>query len=287
MRIIRLVAELRQHLSSLKGSVGFVPTMGYFHEGHLTLMRRAVKENAHCVVSLFVNPIQFGPLEDLARYPRDLARDTRLARSAGVDVLFVPDAKEMYPSGAPLTAVDVREVVNGLCGKTRPGHFRGVATVVAKLLNIVQPQMMYLGQKDAQQVVVIRQMAADLNFPVTVVVCPTVREPDGLAMSSRNKYLSPSERREASALFRALELARSLAAGGESDANKIILKIKKLLLDATSASIEYVVCVNTADLGLVRRIKTDVLVAVAVRFPSARLIDNTIIKFPDDKKISR
>ena len=287
MKVIRTVRALRKHLSSVKGFVGFVPTMGCFHEGHCSLMRRAKKENACCVVSLFVNPIQFGPSEDLARYPRDLANDTRRARTAGADILFVPDVAEIYQSGEPLTFIDLKGVTDGLCGVSRPGHFRGVATIVAKLLNIVQPHSMYLGQKDAQQVVVIRKMVDDLNFPVKIIVCPTVREPDGLAMSSRNMYLSPSERAQATALSKALKLAHSMVSAGESDATKIIIKIKKLILDETSASIEYVSCVSTSDLRAVRRISGDVLIALAVRFPSARLIDNTVIKFSDDKKISR
>lgn len=271
----------------MEGQVGFVPTMGYFHEGHVALMIRSVKDNSHTVVSLFVNPIQFGPNEDLARYPRDLERDIHMAERAGVDILFVPNIPAMYPSGAPLSFVDVNKVNQGLCGASRPGHFRGVATVVAKLLNIVEPNILYLGQKDAQQVAVIKKMIEDLNFNTRVVVCPTVREGDGLAMSSRNKYLSPAERSKAPALFHALKLARALVKSGESDANRIIIKIKKLLLDETGATIEYVSCVNPVDMLPVRRIKSDVLIALAVKFPSARLIDNTVIKFSDDKKISR
>ena len=287
MKIIRSVTKLRRWRSTVEGQVGFVPTMGYFHEGHVALMIRSVKDNSHTVVSLFVNPIQFGPNEDLARYPRDLERDIHMAERAGVDILFVPNIPAMYPSGAPLSFVDVNKVNQGLCGASRPGHFRGVATVVAKLLNIVEPNILYLGQKDAQQVAVIKKMIEDLNFNTRVVVCPTVREGDGLAMSSRNKYLSPAERSKAPALFHALKLARALVKSGESDANRIIIKIKKLLLDETGATIEYVSCVNPVDMLPVRRIKSDVLIALAVKFPSARLIDNTVIKFSDDKKISR
>lgn len=287
MKIIRTVRALRQYCAARPGSVGFVPTMGYFHDGHLSLMRRAKGENAFCVVSLFVNPLQFGPAEDLARYPRDLARDVRLARKAGADALFVPADSEMYPRGKPQVFVDVTGISAGLCGASRPGHFRGVATIVAKLLNIVRPRSMYLGQKDAQQVAVLQRLVADLDLPVKVVVCPTFREPDGLAMSSRNRYLSPSERSQAPVLFKALRTARTLAAHGESDAAKIIIKIKKLILDASSASIEYVSCVDAVSLQPVRRIKADVLIALAVRFPTVRLIDNTIIKFSDDKKNGR
>ena len=276
--MIRTIRGLRQYLAKVNGSVGFVPTMGYLHEGHLSLMRRAVKDNDCCVVSIFVNPIQFGPSEDLSKYPRDIARDTRLARSAGVKVLFFPGENEMYPEGDPLTGIEVEGVSQGLCGASRPGHFLGVAVVVAKLLNIVQPRVMYLGQKDAQQVAVLRMMVSDLNFPVKIFVCPTVREPDGLALSSRNKYLSADERRQAPALYRALKLAREKMAAGESDAAKIISLIKKLILDETNASINYVSCVSLKDLKDVRRINEDVLVALSVGFKSARLIDNIIFK---------
>jgi pantoate--beta-alanine ligase len=283
MKIIRTIPALRKQLSRVKGPVGFVPTMGCFHEGHCSLMRRAAAENQCCVASIFVNPVQFGPSEDFSRYPRDLARDTRLARSAGVDLLFVPSVDVMYPRGVPLTSVDVSGFSEGLCGAVRPGHFRGVAVVVAKLMNIVQPQVMYLGQKDAQQVFVIRRMSEDLDFPVRVVVCPTVREADGLAMSSRNRYLSAEHRRQAASLHAALERARSAVINGESDAVRIISLIKKLILDETDASIDYVSCVSIAGLKPVRRINEDVLVAVAVRFSSARLIDNIIIKHNDKK----
>ncbi len=286
MKIIQTVLQMQKHVFKPKGTVGFVPTMGYFHEGHLSLMRQSRKENRYTVVSIFVNPIQFGPLEDLAQYPRDLERDLRLARKAGVDVVFVPSVQEMYPAGLSLTMIDVRGVSAGLCGASRPDHFSGVATVVAKLLNSVRPTAMYLGQKDAQQVIVIRKMVEDLNFPITVITCPIVREPDGLAMSSRNKYLSTSERVQAAALFRALLLARDLVAKGESDAMKIISKIKKLILDETSARIEYITCVSRADLKPVRRIEGEVLVALAVRFSSARLIDNMVVKFSVDEKVS-
>ncbi|MBF0386653.1 MAG: pantoate--beta-alanine ligase [Candidatus Omnitrophica bacterium] len=287
MRIVKTITGLRKILSRNPGPVGFVPTMGYFHEGHLALMRRAKKENACCVASIFVNPLQFGPSEDLDLYPRDLERDQRLARSSGVDILFVPEVSEMYPAGEPFSFVDVKHITDSLCGSARPGHFRGVATVVAKLLHIVQPRAMYLGQKDAQQVAVLTRMVRELSFPVKVVVCSTVREADGLAMSSRNSRLTPSERLQAPALYQALSRARALCAAGERDAAKIIFKIKKLLLDATSATIEYVACVNVVDLQTVRRINGDVLIALAVRFPSARLIDNTLIKYADGKKAAK
>jgi len=287
MKIVRTIQALRRNVAAWRSRgkhVGLVPTMGYFHAGHLSLMQKARQENDVVVVSLFVNPIQFGPREDLAKYPRDLRRDAAMARSVGVDVLFVPTVEEMYPGWAAgegagsLTVVDVPGVSDGLCGALRPGHFRGVATVVAKLLNCVQPDTMYLGQKDAQQVAVLKKMVVDMNFPVKICVGATVREPDGLAMSSRNVFLSPTERKEALALSRALRLARAKILRGELDANKIISQIKKLILEETSASIEYVSCVSTADMRPVRRIKGEILIALAVKFPSARLIDNMVIK---------
>lgn len=284
MKIIRTIKSLRRHLTLIGArgrSIGFVPTMGYFHSGHLSLMRKAKKENGIVVVSLFVNPMQFGPREDLAKYPRDLGRDAAMARGEGVDILFVPSVEEMYPGLSDIkggmATIEVPVVSEGLCGMSRPGHFRGVATVVGKLLNIVRPDAMYLGQKDAQQVAVLKKMVRDLNFSVRIRVGKTVREPDGLAMSSRNSYLSTSERSEAALLYAALRRAKSLVAKGELDAKKIIFEIKKLLLEGTGASIEYISCVSATDLKPVRRIKGEVLIALAVRFRSARLIDNIVV----------
>lgn len=211
MVVIERIGELKDSLSSARQAgktIGFVPTMGYLHEGHLSLMRQAKSENNLVVASIFVNPIQFGPNEDFASYPRDLARDSRLAKDAGVDILFVPTVEEMYPRGHAklLTSVDVSKVSEGLCGVSRPGHFRGVATVVTKLFNIVQPGVAYFGQKDAQQVVVIKRMVEDLNMDIRIFAAPIVREPDGLAMSSRNVYLNPAEREAALVLSRLLGL---------------------------------------------------------------------------------
>lgn len=280
MTIVKTIKALRQRLALQRKrgrSIGFVPTMGYFHEGHLSLMRLSKKDNDVTVVSLFVNPIQFGPQEDLSKYPRDLKRDASMARSAGVDILFVPAVEEMYPHKIS-TFINVDELSDELCGASRPGHFRGVATVVAKLLNIVQPDVLYLGQKDAQQAAVIRRMVDDLNVPVEICIGATVREPDGLAMSSRNKYLSPSERKEAATLSKSLKLVKRKILRGEIDAKKIISEIKKLLLEETGATIDYVSCVSTTDLRPVRRIKDEVLIALAVKFSSARLIDNVLAK---------
>jgi pantoate--beta-alanine ligase len=279
MKIIRSIKLLRKEIASFrkKGkTVGFVPTMGYFHDGHLSLMRQSVKENDVSVVSLFVNPIQFGPKEDLSVYPRDMKRDASLAKRVGVDILFVPPVAEMYPVEL-FTHINVDVLSEGLCGASRPGHFSGVVTVVAKLINIVLPDVIYLGQKDAQQVVVIKKMIRDLDFALRVKVCPIFREPDGLAMSSRNIFLSPTEREEASALSRALKSARKCILQGESDASKIISQIKKLILDETSASILYVACVSVEDLKVVRRIEGAVMLLLAVNFASVRLIDNEIV----------
>jgi pantoate--beta-alanine ligase len=280
MKIIRTVKQLRQQLAALrrKGkTIGFVPTMGYFHAGHVSLMKASVKDNDVTVVSLFVNPIQFGPNEDLAKYPRDLKRDSAMACSAGVDILFVPSVEQIYPQPL-LTYVEVGGMGDLLCGASRPGHFRGVATVVAKLLNIVQPDEMYLGQKDAQQVEVIKKMVRDLNFSVRIKVCPTLREKDGLALSSRNIYLSPSERQRAPAIYQALCHAGKMVADGVRDTSKINFEIKKLISDGTSDSIIYISCVGLDDFTIARRIKGDTLIAVAARIGSTRLIDNIVVK---------
>ena len=280
IKIIRTVKRLRQELTLLrrKGkTLGLVPTMGYFHDGHVSLMKASVKDNDVTVVSLFVNPIQFGPNEDLAKYPRDLKHDTALAAAAGVDFIFVPSVDQMYPQPL-LTYVDAGRMGDMLCGASRPGHFRGVATVVSKLLNMVQPDAMYLGQKDAQQVEVLKKMVRDLNFPVRVRVCPTMREKDGLAMSSRNSYLSPAERAHAPAIYKALCHARKMVADGERDASKINFEIKKLISVGTGASIIYISCVGLDDFTIARRIKGDTLIAVAARIGSTRLIDNIVVK---------
>ncbi len=250
--------------------------MGYFHAGHAALMARSVRDRHATVVSLFVNPIQFGPREDLGSYPRDLRRDKAAAKAAGVELLFVPSAGEMYPAGF-LTHVNVRSLGESLCGASRLGHFGGVATVVVKLLNIVRPDVMYMGQKDAQQAVIIRRVMQDLDFLTALKVCPTVREKDGLAMSSRNVYLSARERASAPTIYRALCHARKLIAGGERRAARIISIIKKLISDGACARIEYVSCVTLDDLRVTRLIEGRVMIAVAARFGTTRLIDNIIV----------
>ncbi len=258
-------------------SVAFVPTMGFLHEGHLSLIRRARREADLVVVSIFVNPLQFGPREDLARYPRNLARDTRLAHEAGCDALFAPSVAEMYPPGYR-TRVSVDGTDSVLCGRSRPGHFSGVVTVVLKLVNIVRPDVLLLGQKDAQQAVVVRRMLGDLDAGVRVLVCPTVREKDGLAMSSRNGYLSPEERRRALGISRALFLARDLALRGERSASAIKTRMKKTLSEAGITETDYVEIVDGEELTPVRRLDGDVLIAVAARVGRTRLIDNVKVR---------
>lgn len=260
-----------------EGTVGFVPTMGYLHEGHLSLVRLARRACHRTVVSIFVNPAQFGPGEDLGRYPRDENRDRRLLRREGVDVLFAPGVAEMYPEGHA-TEVTVKGLTRPLCGRFRPGHFTGVTTVVAKLLNIVCPDTVVFGQKDAQQAVVVRRMVRDLDFGTKVVVGPTVREPDGLAMSSRNAYLSKRHRRQAPVLHRALELARGLVEAGETSPAKVKRRMRRLIDDGTDARVQYIEMVDTERLDPVKRLEGEVLVALAASFGRTRLIDNTVIR---------
>ena len=275
MRTVRTVAELREAIRAAERPVGLVPTMGFFHEGHLSLMRRARAESATVVVSLFVNPAQFAPGEDLEAYPRDEERDAALAEAEGVDILFAPPVEEVYPAGFS-TTVDVGPVTEPLCGQSRPGHFQGVATVVAKLFNMVQPDVAYFGQKDAQQAIVIRRLVRDLDMPVRVDVTPTVREPDGLAMSSRNVYLDPAERARALAINRALRAAEELVASGERDANAV-LDAAYGELTAAGITPEYVELRSAEDLSPVERVNGSTLLAVAARVGRARLIDNTVL----------
>jgi pantoate--beta-alanine ligase len=246
--------------------------MGYLHEGHLSLIRRARTECATVVVSLFVNPKQFGPGEDLDAYPRDEERDAALAAEAGADILFAPPGEEVYPPGFA-TTVEVAGLTDVMCGAARPGHFAGVTTVVAKLFNIVEPEAAYFGQKDAQQALVIRKLAADLNMPVRVVVCPTVREPDGLAMSSRNAYLSPDERERALGLSRALRAAEEAAARGDD-----VLAAAREQIEEAGLEPEYVELRSAQDLAPVERVNGSTLLAVAAQVGRARLIDNTILR---------
>ena len=281
MQVITKIGQLKQivHTAKREGkTVGLVPTMGYLHEGHLTLMRRARQEQGLVIATLFVNPLQFGPQEDYADYPRDLERDCRLAESTGIDVLFAPSVDEMYPAGNGkiLSFVDVEQITATLCGASRPGHFRGVATVVTKLFNIAEADVAYFGQKDAQQVAVIRRMTEDLNMNVKIVAVPIVREPDGLAMSSRNKYLAPAQRQAALVLSRSLERAASLLAAGERDSALILAAVRELIDQQPLAEIDYVSLVDPLSLAAIERVEQQALLALAVKFGKTRLIDNML-----------
>jgi pantoate--beta-alanine ligase len=265
MNLLSSLSELRVKRLSLKGTVGLVPTMGYLHEGHLSLVSRAKEECDHVIVTIFVNPTQFGPNEDLAKYPRDLERDLDLLKPLGVDIVWNPSAETMYPTGYQ-TWVEVEALTHPLEGAMRPGHFKGVTTVVSKLFNATQPHKAYFGQKDAQQVAVIRRMALDLNFPIEIVICPTFREPDGLAMSSRNKYLNQDERKAATVLFRALNAAKSLYESGERNAEKIRDKIKEVLGSEPLAKMQYVSCADYDSLEELDMITGKTLLSMAVYF---------------------
>jgi len=273
MQVVGPIFELRALRQKLNGTVGFVPTMGFLHEGHLALVKRARIENSAVIVSIYVNPAQFGPREDFGSYPRDLNRDLELLGGEGVDIVFVPSDDEMYPPEFS-SWVDVDNVTEQLEGASRPGHFRGVTTIVAKLFNVVQPSRAYFGQKDAQQVVVIKRMVADLNMGIEIVVVPTVRESDGLAMSSRNIYLSPGERQAATILFKTLTLARQLSQGGEEDAEKIRRQMTSLIQKEPLAQIDYVSIADSETLEELSSIDRPVLASLAVRIGKTRLIDN-------------
>jgi pantoate--beta-alanine ligase len=282
MRTVRTVAELRAALAGRRaqGEIGLVPTMGCFHEGHLSLMRQARKDCQTVVVSLFVNPTQFGEGEDLEAYPRDEARDAELAAEQGVDLMFAPFVEEVYPTGFD-TTVEVGGITDVLCGAQRgPEHFRGVTTVVTKLLNMVQPDVAYFGQKDAQQATVIRKLVRDLDMPVRVEVLPTVREADGLALSSRNAYLSDGDRERALALSRALRAADAAVAGGRRDAASVLAAARREL-DAGGIDPEYLELRSADDLSPAERVNGRTLLAVAARVGRARLIDNTILGDPN------
>ena len=272
IRTLRAVEEMRSFPA--KRPLGFVPTLGYLHEGHLSLVRRAREECSTVVVSVFVNPLQFGPGEDLARYPRDPEGDTALAEEAGADILFVPEAVELYPEDFK-TEVRVRGLEDVLEGAARPGHFAGVVTVLAKLLNIVGPDRMYMGQKDAQQAFLVRRMIQDLNFPTCLVVCPTVREPDGLAMSSRNVYLNKEERVAATAIPRALFAARDT---GSTDPDTLEKTVREALHLEPLVSLEYACANDAATLGPIIPETREVLLSLAAHVGKTRLIDNVLIK---------
>ncbi|MFZ5826654.1 MAG: pantoate--beta-alanine ligase [Bacillota bacterium] len=280
MRLVARISEVREAVRAARAAgkrIGFVPTMGYLHEGHLTLMRRARQECDFVVVSIFVNPTQFGPNEDFARYPRDLERDAALCASVPVDLIFHPGVEEMYPEPFR-SSVRVSGLTEGLCGASRPGHFEGVATVVTKLFNIVQPDFAFFGQKDAQQVAVIQRMVTDLNLDLTVVPVPTVREADGLAMSSRNTYLSPAERQAALVLSRSLQMALKRVEAGERDMRALAADLRAMIAAEPLANIDYVEIVDYGTLQPVERLSAKALAALAVRFGKTRLIDNAILE---------
>jgi len=279
MRVVSTIDEVRRWVWQERqqgATIGLVPTMGYLHEGHLSLVQRAREQCDRVVMSIFVNPLQFGPQEDFDRYPRDLERDAQLAREAGVDLIFHPPVEEMYPRPI-LTHVSVDKLSETLCGVSRPGHFRGVATVVTKLFHIVQPDRAYFGEKDIQQLRVIEQMVEDLNFPLVVVGCPIVREPDGLAKSSRNVYLSPAERQQAPVIYASLRRAQEAFTAGERDGKKLVSLVREGIAQAPDAKIDYVRLVDRYTLDDVLRVERPAILAAAVRFGSTRLIDNVIL----------
>lgn len=278
MKIVGTVKEVREQVKEWKKqglSVGFVPTMGYLHEGHKSLMDAARKGNDKVVVSIFVNPMQFGPTEDLATYPRDLDHDAALCESAGVDLIFHPEPEEMYEKDF-CSFVDMTGLTEGLCGKTRPIHFRGVCTVVNKFFNIVTPDRAYFGQKDGQQLAVIKRMVRDLNMDIEIIGCPIVREEDGLAKSSRNTYLSPEERKAALILSKTVALGKELAKT-EKDANKVVEAMKKNIETEPMAKIDYVEAVDALSMEPVEKLEGTCMLAMAVYIGKTRLIDNTLI----------
>lgn len=284
MIICRTINDLKQHLHELKKdgkSVGFVPTMGYLHEGHASLMREAKAGNDIAVLSIFVNPMQFGPNEDLDRYPRNEERDTALAEQCGIDVVFLPTVREMYPK-KPLTSVMVSSITTRLCGASRPGHFDGVGLVVSKLFHLVQPDRAYFGMKDAQQVAVIEQLVQDLNFDLEIVPCPTVREPDGLALSSRNVYLSAEQRLQAVVLSQSLNLAKEWISQPDMTAGRLLDLVTDHIKGAKDAVIDYVELLRfpgLEEIDLAERtdqLNEPVILAMAVKFGTTRLIDNSL-----------
>ena len=277
MQIVEAIAQFRELRCQLTGSIGIVPTMGYLHQGHIALVKQARQENSTVAVSIYVNPTQFGPSEDFVAYPRDLNRDLNLLEKEGADLVFIPSNEEMYPTGFS-SWIELGGITEYLEGESRPGHFRGVATVVGKLFNIVQPTRAYFGQKDAQQAIVIKKMVADLNMNLEIVVVPTIRESDGLAMSSRNIYLNPPERQAATILFKALILAKQLWQSGEKDADKIRREMIFLIQNEPLAQIDYVSLADAETLKELKLIDRPGLASLAVRIGKTRLIDNVLLE---------
>ncbi|MFC2043990.1 pantoate--beta-alanine ligase [Chloroflexota bacterium] len=277
MKVVETISEMKQLRRDLTEPVGFVPTMGYLHEGHLTLVSRAKAENFSVIVSIFVNPAQFGPQEGFARYPRDIPRDLSMLDRKGTDIVFMPSVVEMYPPRFS-SWVDVQRITERLEGVSRPGHFRGVATVVTKLFNIVEPSKAYFGQKDAQQVVIVKKMVVDLNMNLEIITVPTVRESDGLAMSSRNTYLNGEERHAAVVLYQALILAQQLWLQGERNAEHLRWEIKELIKKQPLAKIDYVSVADAETLEELDKVKAQALISIAVKLGKTRLIDNIFLK---------
>jgi pantoate--beta-alanine ligase len=283
MLITRTIAETRAALAHARAQgnrIGFVPTMGYLHEGHLRLIDIARQHSDFVVVSIFVNPTQFGPHEDFASYPRDFERDRKLCEARGTDLIFAPEVSEIYPERSLIT-FQIEKLADRLCGARRPGHFNGVVLVVSKLFNIVQPDIAVFGQKDAQQLIIIKRLVQDLNFPVRIIAAPTVREPDGLAMSSRNVYLSPTQRAQSTVLYKSLQRAKALIESGERDPQQIIAEMRKLIATVSEAKIDYIEIVRVSDLQPIEKLDGLVLIALAVYFGKARLIDNIILDVSD------
>lgn len=280
MREIHKLKEIRffsQKAKSHGRRVGFVPTMGALHEGHLSLVAEAKKRSDVVIVSIFVNPIQFGPGEDYVRYPRDLRRDKKLLKDFGIDALFIPKASDLFPEGF-MTFVEVEGLSKKLCGRSRPTHFRGVTTIVAKLFNLIAPDIAFFGEKDFQQQLIIRQMVKDLDLPVEIVALPAVREFGGLAMSSRNALLNPRERKSATVLYRALSLAKEDIENGEKDLRKIILRLRSLIGSEPSIRLDYVAVADPATLEEVKELKGKVLIALAAYLGKTRLVDNMALE---------
>lgn len=280
MKIIGKIKSLREEIRKIKlnnKTIGFIATMGALHKGHLSLIQKARSDNDKAVVSIFVNPVQFGPKEDFKKYPRNLLQDVKLCKQAGVDIIFYPDINEMYPEDYR-TYVEVKDLSDCLCGKFRPGHFRGVTTIVTKLFNIVSPDIAYFGQKDAQQAIIIKKMTEDLNIPVKIKVMPTIREKDGLSLSSRNVYLSIEERKDAVVLSQSLNLAKDLIKKGMKDADKIIRSMRQLIQSKKSAKIDYIAIVDSNTLKPIKKIINNCLIVLAVWIGKTRLIDNMTVK---------
>jgi len=279
MKVANTIASVRKHIAAARRagkSISLVPTMGALHIGHISLIKAARKKTDFVVVSIFVNPTQFGPKEDFKKYPRPIKKDLQICKEGGVALVFNPSVREIYHS-ENLTSVNVERITEPLCGRCRPGHFRAVATICAKLFNIVQPDIAFFGQKDAQQAIVIKQMVTDLDMPLKIVVCPTIREPDGLAVSSRNKYLNSRQKKQALCLYESLQKAKKMVKSGITDTAKIIKQMKEIIRKAGPAKIDYIEIIDARTLEKVKKIDRKVLIALAVKISPARLIDNIVL----------